>query len=125
MNQESSSPFVTKVLLRQTIGTVRLVIALFTVGAIVTKLLYNQFLPDMADLDPVRWLIIGLGFIFFIITYVRYKRAIIVNYFSFFLYLLTLLYVITFVLINKFDPNAVAILILVVGASTIIINSLF
>jgi PAS domain S-box-containing protein len=37
----------------------------------------------------------------------------------------TLFYVIAFVVINKFDPNAVTILILVVGASSIIINSLF
>jgi PAS domain S-box-containing protein len=125
MNRESNSSFVTKVLLRQTIGSVRLVIALFTVGATVTKLLYNQFLPNLADLDEVRWTIIGLGCIFFVTTYIRYKRAIIVNYFSFFLYLLTLLYVISFVLINKFEPNAVIILILVMGASTVIINNLF
>jgi PAS domain S-box-containing protein len=125
MNPESNSPFVTKVLLRQSIGSVRLVIALFTVGAIVTKLLYNQFLPNLADLDEVRWFIIAVGCIFFITTYVRYKRAVVVTYFSFFLYLLTLLYVITFVLINKFDPNAVIILILVVGCSIVIINSLF
>jgi len=125
MTQESNSPFVNKVLLRQSIGSVRMVIALFTVGATVTKLLYNQFLPNIADLDEVRWVIIGLGCIFFITTFIRYKRAVVVTYFSFFLYLLTLLYVITFVLINKFDANAVTILILVVGASTIIINSLF
>lgn len=125
MNQESNSPFVSKVLLRQSIGSVRLVIALFTVGATVTKLLYNQFLPNLADLDEVRWFIVALGCIFFVTTFIRYKRAVIVTYFSFFLYLLTLLYVITFVLINKFDPNAVTILILVVGCSIVIINSLF
>ena len=125
MNQESSSPFVTKVLLRQSIGSVRLVIALFTVGATVTKLLYNQFLPNLADLDEARWSIIALGCIFFVVTFIRYKRAVVVTYFSFFLYLITLIYVITFVLINQFDPNAVTILILVVGASTIIISSLF
>jgi len=125
MNQESSSPFVTKVLLRQSIDSVRLVIALFTVGATVTKLLYNQFLPNLADLDEARWSIIALGCLFFLITFIRYKRAVVVTYFSFFLYLITLIYVITFVLINQFDPNAVTILILVVGASTIIISSLF
>ena len=125
MNQESSSPFVTKVLLRQSIGSVRLVIALFTVGATVTKLLYNKFLPNLADLDEARWSIIALGCIFFVVTFIRYKRAVVVTYFSFFLYLITLIYVITFVLINQFDPNAVTILILVVGASTIIISSLF
>src|SRR5688572_4976892 len=125
MNLERNSPFVTKVLLRQSIGSVRLVIALFTVSAVVTKLLYSQFLPNLADLDEVRWTIIALGCIFFLTTYVRYKRAVVVTYFSFFLYLFTLLYVITFVLINRFDPHAVTILILVVGASTIIINTLF
>jgi PAS domain S-box-containing protein len=124
MSQDTNNPFVTKILLRQSIGSVRLVIALFTVGAAVIKLLYNQFLPDLTDLNELRWTIIGLGCLFFATTYVRYKRAVIVSYFSFFLYLLTLLYVIAFTLINQFNPNAVAILILVVGASTIVINSL-
>lgn len=125
MNQEPTSPFVTKVLLRQSIGSVRLVIALFTVTAAVTKLLYDRFLPGLADLDAVRWSIIGLGCVGFVATYFRFKRGIVLSYFSLFLYLSTLLYVIAFVLINRFDPNAVIILILVVGASSVIINSLF
>ncbi len=125
MNQEPTSPFVTKVLLRQSIGSVRLVIALFSVTAAVTKLLYDRFLPELTDLDAVRWTIIGLGSVAFVSTYFRFKRGIVVTYFSFFLYLSTLLYVIAFVLINRFDPNAVIILILVVGASSVIINRLF
>lgn len=125
MTPETNSPFVTKVLLRQSIGSVRLVIALFTVTAVVTKLLYDRFLPGLNDLDEVRWTIIGLGCLFFVTTFFRYKRAVVVTYFSFFLYLCTLLYVIAFAMINQFDPNAVTILILVVGASSVIINSLF
>jgi PAS domain S-box-containing protein len=125
MNQEPTSPFVTKVLLRQSIGSVRLVIALFTVTAAVTKLLYDRFLPGLSDLDAVRWTIIGLGSVSFVSTYFRFKRGLVVTYFSLFLYLSTLLYVIAFVLINRFDPNAVIILILVVGASSVIINRLF
>jgi len=125
MNQEPTSPFVTKVLLRQSIGSVRLVIALFTVTAAVTKLLYDRFLPGLTDLDEVRWTIIGLGSLAFVATYFRFKRGIVLSYFSLFLYLSTLFYVIAFVLINRFDPNAVIILILVVGASSVIINSLF
>jgi PAS domain S-box-containing protein len=125
MNQESNNPFVTKVLLRQSIGSVRLVIALFTVTAAVTKLLYDHFLPDLTDLDEVRWMIIGLGCLFFVSTFFRFKRGVVVPYFSLFLYLCTLLYVIAFVLVNRFDPNAVIILTLVVGASSVIINSLF
>jgi PAS domain S-box-containing protein len=124
MTPESDSSFVKKVLMRQTIGSVRLVVALFTITAAVTKLLYNRFLPHLADLDEVRWTIIGLGCLFFVSTYFRYKRGIVVAYFSLFLYLCTLLYVIAFVLINQFDPNAVTILILVVGASSVIINNL-
>jgi PAS domain S-box-containing protein len=124
MNPEPSSQFVTKVLLRQSIASVRLVIALFTVTAAVTKLLYDRFLPELTDLDEVRWTIIGLGCLAFVSTYFRFKRGIIVAYFSLFLYLSTLLYVIAFVLINRFDPNAVIILILVLGASSVIINSL-
>jgi PAS domain S-box-containing protein len=124
MNEESKSPFVTKVLLRQSIGSVRLVIALFTVTAAVTKLLYDRFLPGLIDLDVIRWMIIGLGSMLFITTWVKPRRGIIVSYASAFLYLCTLLYVIAFALINQFDPNAVTILILVVGASTVIINSL-
>jgi PAS domain S-box-containing protein len=124
MNQESNSPFVTKVFLRQSIGSVRWVIALFTVTAIVTKLLYERFLPGLTDLPGVRWTIIGLGCLFFVCTFIRTKRRVIVSYFSLSLYLSTLLYVIAFVLINKFDPNAVIVLILVVGASSVIFNRL-
>lgn len=125
MTPETNSPFVTKVLLRQSIGSVRMVIALFTITAAVTKVLYDRFLPGLTDLDAVRWSIIGLGCLFFATTFLRYKRAVVVTYFSFFLYLCTLLYVIAYALINQFDPNAVTILILVVGASSVIINSLF
>jgi PAS domain S-box-containing protein len=125
MNQQSNSPFVKKVLLRQSIGSVRLVITLFTVTAAVTKLLYDRFLPELTDLDEVRWTIIGLGCLFFAATFFRYKRGVVVAYFYLFLYLCTLLYVIAFVLINRFNPHAVTILILVVGASSVVINSLF
>jgi PAS domain S-box-containing protein len=125
MNLESNSPFVTKVLLRQSIGSLRLVVALFTITAAVTKLLYDRFLPGLADLDEVRWMIIGLGCLFFVATYFRFKRGIIISYASFFLYVCTLFYVIGFVLLNRFNPNAVTILILVVGASSVIVNSLF
>jgi len=125
MNQEPNSRFVSKVLLRTSIGSVRLVIALFTVTAAVTKLLYDRFLPELNDLHEIRWTIIALGCLFFITTFFRFKRGLVVAYFYLFLYLATLFYVIAFVVINRFDPNAVTILILVVGASSVIINSLF
>jgi PAS domain S-box-containing protein len=124
MTPDPNSSFATKVLLRQSIGSFRLVVALFTITATVTKLLYEEFLPQLLDLDAVRWTIIGLGCLCFASTYYPRKRAIIVTYFSLFLYLATLFYVIAFVLINRFDPNAVTILILVVGASSVVINSL-
>lgn len=124
MNQEPTSPFVTKVLLRQSIDSVRLVIALFTVSAAVTKLLYDRFLPELTDLNGIRWTIIALGTLLFIATYFPFKRRIFVSYFSLFLYVSTLLYGIAFVLINRFDPNSVIVLILVLGASSVIINSL-
>lgn len=125
MNQEPVNPFVTKVLLRQSIASVRLVIALFTVTAAATKLLYDRFLPELKDWDEIRWAIIGLGTLLFISTQFRFKRRIVISYFSLLLYLSTLLYGIAFVLINHFDPNAVIVLILVLGASSVIINSLF
>jgi PAS domain S-box-containing protein len=125
MNPDRNSPFVKKVLLRQSIGSVRLVIALFTVTAAVTKLLYDRLLPELKDLDAVRWTIIGLGCLFFALTFFRYKRNVVVANFYLLLYLSTLLYVIAFVLINRFNPHAVTILILVVGASSVIINKLF
>jgi PAS domain S-box-containing protein len=125
MSQEADNSFVRKVLMRQSIASVRLVIALFTITAAVTKLLYDRFLPELTDLDAIRWTIIALGTLFLVSTYFRFKRGKIVSYFSLFLYSSTLLYVIAFVLINRFDPNAVIILILVIGASSVIINSLF
>lgn len=125
MNVEQNTRFVKKVLLRQSIGSVRLVIALFTVTAAVTKLLYDRILPELNDLDEVRWTIIALGCVFFVSTFFRYKRSVVVTYFYLLLYLCTLLYVIAFVLINDFNSHAVMILILVVGASSVIINKLF
>jgi PAS domain S-box-containing protein len=124
MTQENSSQLVTKVLLRQSIVSVRLVIALFTVTSAVTKLLYDRFLPELNDLDEVRWTIISLGFLAFCYTFFTFKRGVIISYASLILYLATLLYVLAFVLINQFDPNTVIILILVLGASSVIINSL-
>lgn len=125
MSAEPGSPFVSKVLLRQSIVTVRLVIALFTITSAVIKILYDRFLPSLTDFDAFRWLIIGLGTVCFCCTYLQFKRGKIVTYFALVLYVSTLLYVIAFVLVNKFNPNAVTILILVLGASTVIINSLF
>jgi PAS domain S-box-containing protein len=125
MSPSHSSTFATKVLLRQSIGSVRLVIALFTISSIVIKLLYNHFMPDLADINVLRWTITGLGCVFFATTYIQHKRGVVVVYFSFFLYLLTLIYLIAFVLINHFNPNTVIILILVIGVSTIVLNSLF
>jgi PAS domain S-box-containing protein len=125
MNQERGSPFVTKVLLRQPISAFRLVIALFTVTSAVTKLLYDRFLPELRDFEGIRWAIIGLGVVLFVFTFFRFKRRIIVPSFTLFLYLSTLLYVIAFITINHFDPNAVIILVLLYGASSVVINSLF
>lgn len=124
MNRKSDS-LVTKVFLRQSIGSLRLVILMFTVTAALTKVLYNRFLPELADLDEVCWAIIALGFVLLGATFLRFKRGLIVSVFSLILYLCTLVYVIAFALMNQFNPNAVIILILVVGASSVIINSLF
>ncbi len=121
---QDSSPFVTKVLLRQPITSFRLVIALFTATAAVTKVLYDQFLPQLSDFGEIRWAIIGFGVLLFILTFVRFQRPVIVPYFSLVLYLATLFYVVTFVIINRFEPDAVIILILVYGASSVVINSL-
>jgi len=125
MNQEPGTTFVTKVLLRQSIGSFRLVTALFTVTLAINKLLYDRFLPELHDFDHIRWTIIGLGVLLFASTLIKFKRRIIAPYFALFLYVSTLLYVIMFVTINRFDPSVVIILILVYGASSVIINSLF
>jgi PAS domain S-box-containing protein len=125
MTSSNSSPFVSKVLLKQSINSVRLVIALFTISSLVIKLLYNHFLPELKDINTLRWAIILLGCVFFLTTFLRHKRGLIVVYFSFSLYLLTLVYLVAFVVLNHFNPNAVTVLILVVGVSTIVMNSLF
>lgn len=124
MTQEPGSSFVKKVLLRQSIASFRLVIGLFTVTSAITKLLYDQFLPELRDFDQIRWTIISLGIVLFAFTFVRFKRRIIVPVFSLLLYLATLLYVIVFVTVNQFDPSTVIILLLVYGTSSVIINSL-
>jgi PAS domain S-box-containing protein len=124
MNPDSG-PLITRAMLRQPMGSVRLVIALFTITAAVTKLLYDRFLPNLRDLDEVRWGIIGLGAIFFVTTFFSAKRWVVISSFSFVLYFSTLLYLLAFVGINQFDASAVMILILVLGVSTIIVDSLF
>lgn len=124
MNQESSTSFVKKVLLRQPISSFRLVIALFTVASALTKLSYDKLLPELQDFDRIRWSIIGLGVLLFGSTFIKFKRRIIVPSFSLLLYLATLLYVIAFVIINRFEPHTVIILILVYGGSSVVINSL-
>lgn len=122
--EQKSSKRIAKVILGQSIGSARLVIALFTICATIMKLLYDKYLPNIIDFDAVRWSIIALGCLFFIFTFYRNKTAIVVSYFAFFLYLLTIVYVVSFTLVNHFDPNTVIILILIIGASTIIINNL-
>jgi PAS domain S-box-containing protein len=124
MEQKTNDKVIAQIILGQSIGSVRIVIALFVLCAVITKLLYNHYLPTLIDFDEVRWGIIALGSIFFISTFGRFKSSAFVSYLSFFVYFLTLAYVIAFVLVNKFNPAAVIILILIVGASTIIINSL-
>jgi PAS domain S-box-containing protein len=124
MPDHPNNRFVERALLNQSSASVRLVVALFTLTAAITKLLYDHFLPSLQDINAIRWGIIGLGCVLFATTYVRSKRARIVPYFSALLYFCTLLYVLAYVVINKFDPNAVTILILVVGASSVIINNL-
>jgi PAS domain S-box-containing protein len=124
MSQEPGSSLVTKVLLRQSIASFRLVIGLYTVTSAATKLLYDQFLPELRDFDQIRWSIIGLGIVLFAFTFVRFKRRIIVPAFSLLLYLATLLYVIAYVTVNQFDPYTVIILLLVYGTSSVVINSL-
>lgn len=125
MTPEPNSRFVSKVLLRQSIASVRLVIALFTVTAAITKILYDRFLPELVDADAVRWTIIAFGTVAFLVSFLRFKRSVIISYFGFTLYVATLLYCIWFAVANRFDPNTVTILILVLGASSVIINSLF
>jgi len=124
MSQEPGSSFVTKVLLRQSIASFRLVIALFTVASAVTKLLYDRFLGELSDFDQIRWSIIGLGIVLFASTFVRFKRRIVVPVFSITVYLATLFYVVGYVILNRFEPYTVIILILVYGASSVVINSL-
>jgi PAS domain S-box-containing protein len=124
MTQDPGSSFVTKVLLRQSIASFRLVIGLYTVTSAVTKILYDQFLPELRDFDEIRWAIVSLGILLFAFTFVRFKRRIIVPVFSLLLYLATLLYVIAYVTVNQFDPYTVIILLLVYGTSSVVINSL-
>jgi PAS domain S-box-containing protein len=124
MSQEPGSSFVSKVLLRQSIASFRLVIGLYTVASAVTKILYDQFLPNLRDFDQIRWTIIGFGVVLFALTFVRFRRRIIVPAFSLLLYLATLLYVIAYVTVNQFDPYTVIILLLVYGTSSVVINSL-
>jgi PAS domain S-box-containing protein len=124
MNQKSSDKVISQIILGQSIASVRIVVALFVLCSIITKLLYDNYFPDLIDFDELRWAIITLGCVFFLSTYYRGKSSILVSYLSFFLYSLTLVYIVSFTLINHFNPSVVTILILIIGASTIIINSL-
>lgn len=115
---------ISQIILDQSAGSVRIVIALFVLGATGTKLLYDHYLPDLVDFDAVRWGIIALGCLFFVSTFFKLGSSLLIAYLSFSVYLLTLGYVLAFALVNRFDQSAVVILILTMGASTVIINSL-
>jgi PAS domain S-box-containing protein len=122
--EQNNNKIISQIILGQSIGSVRIVVALFVLCATTTKLLYDKYLPDLIDFDEVRWSIIALGCVFFFSTFYKFKTSVFISYISFFLYLSSLVYVISFALINYFDPSAVTILILIIGASTIVINSL-
>lgn len=124
MNQKPSEKLISQIILGQSIGSVRIVIALFVLSAASLKLLYDNYLPNLIDFDALRWGIIVLGCVFFISTFIKFKTSAFISYLSFFVYMLTLVYIVSFVLVNHFDASAVTILILIIGASTIIINSL-
>jgi len=124
MEHKNNSTIIAHIIQGQSISSVRLVVALFVLCSAVMKLLYDQYFPEIIDFDLARWTIIVLGIIFFLSTFFRYKSSVTILNLSFSLYLLTLVYVVYFMLINHFNPSIVTILILVIGASTIIINNL-
>lgn len=124
MKQNSNNKIISQIILGQSIGSVRIVVALFVLCSTAMKLLYDRYLPNLIDFDELRWTIIALGCAFFFSTFYRFKTSVFISYISFFLYLLTLVYVVSFALINHFNPSAVTILILIIGVSTIVINSL-
>lgn len=124
MEEKPHDKVISQIILDQSIGSVRIVIALFILCATVMKLLYDKYLPNLVDFDEARWGIIALGCVFFISTFFKFRSPGFISYLSFFVYLLTLLYVIYFALVNHFNPAAVAVLILIIGASTIIISNL-
>ncbi|MCU0420519.1 MAG: hypothetical protein MUC38_12775 [Cyclobacteriaceae bacterium] len=62
---------ISQIILDQSAGSVRIVIALFVLGATGTKLLYDHYLPDLVDFDAVRWGIIALGCLFFVSTFFK------------------------------------------------------
>jgi PAS domain S-box-containing protein len=125
MKQASNEKLISKIILNQSISSVRLVVALFTLTSIVMKLLYDAYLPDVIDFDIARWTIIVLGGLFFIMSFYRFSSLSPIAYFSFVLYFLSIGYVLCLTLVNHFTPSVVMILILIIGASTVIINSLF
>jgi len=124
MDQRNNNKIITQIILGHSIVSVRIIVALFVICSAVMKLLFDKYLPDIIDLDILRWTIIALGILFFFSTFYKYQPTNAIPYLSFFLYLLTIIYVVYFALINHFNPSAVIVLILVMGAGTVIINSL-
>jgi PAS domain S-box-containing protein len=124
MEQNNSHKIITQIILGQSTRSVRLITILFVACSALLKLLFDKYLPDIIDLDVARWALIVVGTLFFLSTYI-YQSSAVYSYFTLFLYLLTLFYVVYLALINNFDPSATTILILVMGAGTVIINSLY
>src|SRR5271154_2770352 len=119
MEQRNSKKIITQIILGHSIVSVRIIVALFVVCSAVMKLLFNIYMPHLVDFDILRWTIIILGTMFFLSTFYKPKPSKVTPYLSFFLYLLTISYVVYITLINHFNPNITIILILVVGASTV------
>ncbi len=125
MQLENSKSIITNIVLGQSIRSVRLITALFVVCSAITKVLFDIYLPNILDVNFARWALIVIGCVLLLYTYYKGLSAAILTYFTFILYFLTLVYAVYIAFINHFDPSTVTILILVIGAGTVIINSIY
>lgn len=123
MKSVSKERLVDVLVLGQSLNSVRLMAILFVVSSVILRLLYDHYLPGFHDSFAIRWgLTIAVGLFLlstFLIKYSTKKLSLVVIL----LYLSILFYSISLIVINEFHPFAVTILMLVMMAGTILINS--
>lgn len=123
MEYKTPSKIITRIILGQPIASVRLMAALFVIGASAMKLLTDYYIPEFVDSSLVRWSLIGLVAAYFVFMYI-YRVPTLIAFGTLILYSAVLVYSVYLLVVNLFHPAAVIFFLLILAGGTITINSM-